>query len=250
MFRLKALALVSIVIASSCSSVINGGDSTVSLRVALPAYGSRDGASRTIPANLDGMYIQAVDGETVVGKAFATVGPNATDVRLAMSVPAGTYSIHAFATRQNCIVGMAIAEGVTLKTGKDTDLSLTMTESLFSEPAYWGDNPGIDLTYSLYFNDVPWELYPYFLSGTTRLYAKRHANYSNPSAVLSWNDATESFPAATDNGDGFHMVATIPQNTFATNEAVSLWFVTSWPGCPVVFACKLPQNADRISFNW
>ncbi len=250
-FNLLILALLALSL-SACSVLPLDAGSTVSISLSLPAQGAKELGTKTIPANLDGMYLQALDGMKVVSNSFTAVSAGASQISVSMVVPQGVHTIHAFATLNNCIVGMAMIENVVVEAGKKQTLSMTMVDPLLSaitsysypNTAYADPYP-----YSMYFNELPSEFYPYFLSGEARLYAKRNNDYSSISPVVSWNDASESFPALSDDGDGFHLSSTIPGGVFSSDQAASVWFVIRWPGCPIVFALNPPDKADVLDFH-
>jgi len=247
--KFPALALAVFALAS-CSYIAPGGEAVVSISLSLAGGAARSADTRTIPADLDGIYLQAVQDGSVVTHASTSVAPGASSAAIAMIVRPGTYDLHVFAVRDGTIIGIAGSMDTELSAGATTSLQLTMEATVFELPSSTGQNPDIAFTPSYYISSIPYEFMPFFMSGDIKLYVKRNLDYNTEQPPTGWNDATFIFPAMSDDSDGFFVSGEIPATTFATNQAAYCWFVVSWPGCPVVFAFNKPTDAMKYNFNW
>lgn len=233
------------VVLSACSLLYTDGQAAVSVSLALPA-GARGSGSRTIPETLDAIYIQALDGDTVLARASSAIAPGAVEATVSMSLMGGSYTVHAFALRNGCIIGVAMSQGVVVQAGRSASIALVMTELYSGEPTtIYGSNPLDPTEINGAATELPLEFIQYLRKGQVELRFRRGVD-----APTSWNDHTAAYPAtAVPSGvapNNMLFAGAVPGNVLDWGDQGRVWFTVTWPGCDAIFSFKPFWNADTV----
>ncbi len=210
-----------------------------------------ESGAKAIPSQLDEIYVQIVDGIRIIDWSRQRVSAPGTTMTVEAQFRPGTWTVHVFALKQNCIIGAAARDtAVKLELYKETKLSLTMVPIPFDAPIYYDPYSSIDPftfpSHNGYFSAVP-GMEEFFMSGAARLLV-----IENPGAALSWDDWLEpdiDDPAALSFSGEWQIENTASYPPFPGDTTLAFLYVVRWEGTDIVFSSRDPRNPELLYFN-
>ncbi|MCX7025607.1 MAG: hypothetical protein NT080_13475 [Spirochaetes bacterium] len=242
---------------ASCGLVGLGDEARIAFTLTLPPAaaglqgGSWETGSRAIPETSDEIYVQIVDGVNVIDSTKERIPLGVGTMEFEAQFRPGTFTVHVFALKGNCIIGIASTAGtIELKRDETTALTLTMTELVITEGGVvsYDEPDSTPHEVSDRISPFPDDMYDFFFAGSAKLYVKWSPDWLLPMQVDSWDDADSIFSATSYNNDGaLGLDGTIPDGT--RGSQAMYWFVIQWPNTDVVFTYRLPDSPDSVIFQ-
>lgn len=245
--RTALFVIILLLLFASCPVNLRENDSLITISVVVPERPRPlDSSARAVPAGIEDLYIQLVDGSAVLfsEQVEAVYG---SVLNIVAEVPVGTFDLHAFALGSGCIIGIAAQENVTTVAGQTTAVSLTMSELIFEEPSAQSGlgyaNP-VERTLGASIGGIPESFAQYVGTGTAYLYGRLNAD---PAA---WDDRDVTFDASASFAEGSVSVeGELPAGTAEGGDELRYWFAVRWPGCPAVLTNALPSQVSSLVFD-